>query len=160
MKLALESKQFKQQLLSFLIKEWAKNEYKGLLKECTLFFNFDKVCTKLTATDDGVQSEVIPALRNTHEEADTMIELHAKHTNMENTNAKIVICANDNLSICINDTDILVIMIYHANHLMIKIWMDVGFKKDNTRRYLCVKIVRRAWRHVTCITSTTCFFWQ
>jgi hypothetical protein len=130
MKGALKSRNFKKGLLAFLAEEWARDEYKDLLHECVLYVSFNKICIKLTGNENGVQREVVPELRNTHDEADTLIALHANHVNTMQPNANVVIRAND--------TDVLVIMIYHANHFTVKIWMDVGYNKDNTRRYIHV----------------------
>ena len=52
---------------------------------------------------------------------------HANHVNTMQPDANVVIRANG--------TDILVTMIYHANHFTINISMDVGYNKDNSRRY-------------------------
>ena len=129
-KSALESRTFKKDFLQFLAEEWSKDEYKDLLKECTVYVNYNNICIQLTGNENGVETTAVPELRNTHDEADTILALHANHASSTQPDANIVVRAND--------TDVLVILIYHSNHFKCQLFMDVGSNDDNTRRYIHV----------------------
>lgn len=129
-KAALESKGFKKELFAFLIREWARDVYFDLFEGRVLYVNYDYLCWKFIGVEGKVEKTMIRDLSNTHEEADTLVALHAKHADENLDEPHIVVRAND--------TDILVILLFHTRHVASKIWMDIGKSSDNTRRYIDV----------------------
>ena len=129
-KAALHSTKFKSALLSFLARDWRRDDYSQQLEGRTLYVSCGTECYVYTATDGKVTSDIIPTMENSHEEADSRIVLHLKHVNDINPQSTVVIRCND--------TDILCILLHHMKRFSVTVFMDTGLNSDNTRKYIDV----------------------
>ena len=98
----------KTEVVHFLMSQWKRSEYTSRLGNKVLYVTESSKCWKLTTgTTDNV-----PELESSHEEADTRMILHAKHTN-----CPVVIHADD--------TDVIVLMLTHSD-LLGTVYMRTG----------------------------------
>ena len=125
---ALISSKFKSELLSFFSTEWSKDTYAEVLRGHDLYVSCGVECFYCTSSNGSVIRSSIDSLRN--EQADTRIVLHLMHaTNLNPDSVAVVRC---------NDTDVLCILLHHMKRLSAKVYVDTGFDRDNTRRYINV----------------------
>ena len=129
---ALSSGRFKTSLFKFLAAEWEKNIYKEILDDHEVFLALENVCYKYQVKNGSVFRQLVPELCCQHEEADTRVVFHMNHIKTAKTETYLTVRAND--------TDILIILLYHiANEENVpNVWMDLGFSKNNSRRYIDV----------------------
>ena len=127
MKAAFASKTFKKSLLSFLAREWSKDEYRDNIAGHTLYVSCGKECFRYTATSDGVNKTCVESMTNEHIEADTRIIFHLK--TISNTPGEVVVIRS-------NDTDVLCILVYHMKTILANVFMDTGYDHNNTRKYI------------------------
>ena len=111
----------------------------GHLGKCFHFFGVDGV----------VQREPVEELENNHDEADTIIYLHAEI---------IYEVGADNIIIRAAETDIAVMLLHHSDKLEAKLWMDVGTIGKNDRWYipLSAYCVFTGNRHLRCTAWVPC----
>ena len=84
-------------------------------------------CFHFFGVDGVVQREPVEELENNHDEADTIIYLHAEI---------IYEVGADNIIIRAAETDIAVMLLHHSDKLEAKLWMDVGTIGKNDRWYI------------------------
>ena len=124
---ALQSKEFKRQLLSFLKEEWMKPTYAPILKHHRFYFAIDKDSFLYTAAAGVVQREEIPELECSDKEADTRLIFHANFIaeNHEGQAPQLVVQSID--------TDVFILLLHHSKYIDAKLWLDVGVNSKNTR---------------------------
>ena len=127
---ALKSRSFKQGVPNFFASEWAKPEYASMIGNRKIYLGFSTTCYCFWVQDEIVMTEVIPDLQCNHYEADTRICLHLREIN------KVANCKN--IGVRALDTDIAVILIHHLARFHCNIWMDVGTRGKNNRRFINV----------------------
>ena len=96
------------EVVHFLVSQWKRSEYTSRLGNKVLYITEGSKCWKLTtgSTDN------VPELESSHEEADTRMILHAKHTN-----GPVVVHADD--------TDVIVLLLTHSD-LLGTVYMRTG----------------------------------
>ena len=127
MKTALASRTFKKSLFSFLALEWAKDKYRDNIAGHTLYVSCGKECFRYTATSDGATKTCVESMTKEHIEADTRIIFHLK--TISNAPGEVV-------TIRSNDTDVLCILTYHMKDISANVFMDTGYDRNNTRKYI------------------------
>ncbi|RUM44803.1 MAG: hypothetical protein DSY80_04015 [Desulfocapsa sp.] len=129
---ALKSPSFNRALFRFLATEWKNPRYAHNFVDQKLIMGFDETCHKYTSHCEEVRMDVIEDLKCQHEEADTRMIFHLYH---------IANNENECISVRCNDTDVLILLLYHFNHIICKphIWMDIGLSSNNTRRFINIR---------------------
>ena len=134
---ALGETSFKVSLLRFLSIEWKKSEYTSILKTKTLYYKFDGICYKYSASDAVMEVTEIDRLSSpNHDEADTDIIRHMYDA--------VMLEPRSNIAIRANDADILLSLCYHVPQMQrddAKVWMDAGKSSDNTRCYVDIRSI-------------------
>ena len=126
----LRSGEFKAGFTKFLADDFKDESHAPLISGKELYCAVDNKCTKYSSDGEFVFSEDVQELAGNHEEADTRIAFHAKHSSQLGT---------DNIVVRANDTDVLVILLannesFSSSHL----WLEVGVSANNSRRYIDV----------------------
>ena len=65
----------KTEVVTFLLSQWKTEQFRSKLGQRLLYVTEENLCWKIRLHD----SELVPALESSHEEADTHIILHAQH---------------------------------------------------------------------------------
>ena len=65
----------KTDVVTFLVSQWKTEHFRSKLGQRLLFVTEENLCRKISLHD----SDLVPALESSHEEADTRIILHAQH---------------------------------------------------------------------------------
>ena len=125
---ALQSAEFKRELLSFLKDEWVSSSYACLLEGHQLYFATGQECFLFTANDGHVERIRVNDLQCNHEEADTRLVFHANFVAATEEMPVVVIRSID--------TDVFILLLYHAQYINAKLWMDAGVNSKNTRRLI------------------------
>lgn len=82
----------------FVMEEWKKLQYGPVIDRNTVYIPHGAKCIELENTEDGeLQSEKLSQIQGHHEEADTLIVVHAKNM------------ADGRMGVKSSDTDVLVI---------------------------------------------------
>ena len=125
---ALNSPSFKRELPSFLMKEWQRQHFSGIIGNRDIYVGHLHECLHLFVEDGILKSETVDYLRCNHAEADTRICLHAKNADDSADIANIVVRASN--------TDVAVILIHHCSKFSSTLWMDTGTVSGKNRRYV------------------------
>ena len=99
----------KTEIVKFLVSFWKKPECTAKLGQRVLYVTQEEECWELTSSS----IDIVPELRCSHEEADTRIILHAKHTE-----SPFIVHADD--------TDVLLLLVGHSNSLNRVVYMKMG----------------------------------
>ena len=97
----------KTEVVKFLVSFWKRPECTLKLGQRVLYVTQEEKCWKLTSSS----VEIVPELRCSHEEADTRIVLHAKHSQSP-------------FIVHTDDADVLVLLVSHSSTLN-----SIGFVK-------------------------------
>ena len=130
-KLLLQNNIFKDQLALFLMEEWKKDHYSGVIGPKRVVVSHGGSCINLSTVEDGskVTTEEPEVLQGVHEEADTLIAFHASKV-------------QGNIVVRASDTDVLVILIgMMGRHLQDQVAVSydrivVQCGASNTCRYI------------------------
>ncbi|CAH0562924.1 unnamed protein product [Brassicogethes aeneus] len=135
----LKNKNFKEALVSFLIKFWSSDEATPIIGSKTVYLNYD-MCYKYKVNNGKVTRSISEVFTcDKHEEADTKIVYHACKVD-----------AASNILLRCSDTDILIIMLGNMEHLeaSVKVWMEVGV--GNAQRYVDVTKIYKSLGNTLC----------
>ena len=99
-KTLLQNGMFKEELAKFLMKEWQKDHYGGIIGARTIVLSHGGNCIRLIfhLSENKMAVDVPSVLQGYHEEADTILAFHASHT-------------QGSLIIRASDTDVLIIIL-------------------------------------------------
>jgi CRISPR/Cas system CSM-associated protein Csm2 small subunit len=139
----------KESLGAFLMMQWTKLEPEEFCDK-TVYVSLNQGCFKLFPNDDmtSVITETVQELTNDHEEADTLVLLHAKQASG----------TFSSVTIKTPDTDILLLCLAHQDELSADLYMAVG--TGSASRLLSVRPFRQIWNCAFNSSSvSTCFHW-
>lgn len=126
----MKARSFKEEFPKFLAAEWKSPHYAHLIEKRHIYLSYLGSCFHFYVIDGQVVRQVVEKLVTNHEEADTLIAVHAKSIDDEECVKNIVVRGSD--------TDIAVILLHHCWNMKTHIWMDVGTSSKNNRRYLSI----------------------
>ena len=109
----------KEKLISFLVNEWASQEYLGKLSEKELFVTSRDKCYKICVRNSEILRKIVLALECTQEEADTRLLLHANHA---------AVSGHEKVKIKSSDSDVEVISIALQHKIAARIYILSGTK--------------------------------
>lgn len=105
----------KSSLITFIVNEWQKVEYRAKLHEKILYASVNDKCYRITSRD----SEEISALQCQQEEADGRLLLHAAHAAREGYQSVVI---------CSEDTDVFVMSLAFCDKIESQLFQKCGTK--------------------------------
>ena len=121
----VKNQSFKDQFSMFVMTEWKKIEYSQVIGDRVLFVSHGGNCLRYANSENGFEIDAPEQFQGRHEEADTLIALHAKQ-----------LCEKS-LLVRSSDTDVLIILIALVCRLSAQN-VIVDFGHGNTRRFISV----------------------
>lgn len=125
---------FKKALATFLVDDWKQNDRAAIIKNKTLYVNYEK-CYRYTASNGEVRCQEWPSLTTEQLEADTKMVLHACNIHEYQNDGKTTKPVRVLLKAA--DADVLIIMLANMKRMLNKnneIWMQAGVGR--TTRYV------------------------
>ena len=128
---ALKNKSFKESLIGFLIEAWKDDSCARILKNKTVYANYNNCCYKYRAENGVTISTEQDQFSSSHEEADNRMFFHLNHALPGST----VVMRTD-------DTDSLVIALGYKHFFnTLEIWLEAGVQGKNNLRFINVNSI-------------------
>ena len=110
----------------FVMTEWKKFEYSQVIGDKVLYVSHGGICLRYANCENGFEIDAPEQFQGRHEEAETLIALHAKQ-----------LCGKS-LLVRSSDTDVLIILIALLISRLSTQNVIVDFGYGNTRRFISI----------------------